>query len=159
MKTAKCRVSIIGRGVRRSAVSPDGRHSSLVARHFRAFTLIELLTVIAIIGLLAVLLAPVLKNFGKPDVTVSATRQLQDDFARARALAISQRSTVFVVFIPTNFWAQWGGANNGTPWNQLPAVIKSSTVVTQAYGAQLNGYMLVSLRDVGISRGGECQRT
>src|SRR5579872_3782665 len=70
----------------------------------RAFTLIELLTVIAIVGILAALVAPVFIHFSKPDVTEAATRQMLDDVARARQLAISQRSTVYMVFIPTNFW-------------------------------------------------------
>jgi prepilin-type N-terminal cleavage/methylation domain-containing protein len=128
--------------------------SSFVIRHFRkAFTLIELLTVIAIIGILAALLAPVLRNFAHPDVAVAATRQMLDDFARARQLAISQRTTVYMVFIPTNFWGNSVVANNTTPWNQLPTQIKTSMVVTQMYGAQLNGYMMVSLRDVGDQPG------
>ena len=107
----------------RSSACP--RHSSFVIRHLQnGFTLIELLTVIAIIGILAALLAPVIKNFSKPDANVAATRQLLDDCARARALAMSQRSTVYMVFI-----------------------------LTQAYGAQLNGYLLLSLRDVGDQPG------
>jgi prepilin-type N-terminal cleavage/methylation domain-containing protein len=147
----ECRVPSVERRVRTSA---GLRHSSFVIRHFqKAFTLIELLTVIAIIGVLAALLAPVLKNFSKPDVTVAATRQLLDDFARARQLAISERTTVFMVFIPTNFWGNNPVTPNGLPWNALPPLIKSSLVVTQLYGAQWNGYMMVSLRDVGDQPG------
>src|SRR4051812_4982181 len=100
---ANRRVSSVECRVLRSA---GFRHSSFEIRRCRdAFTLIELLTVIAIVGILAALLAPVLKNFSKPDVTVAATRQMLDDVARARQLAISQRSTVFMVFVPTNFWS------------------------------------------------------
>src|SRR5579862_1398413 len=62
----------------------------------RAFTLIELLMVIAIVGIIAVLVAPVLIHFRKPDATEAATRQMLDDFARARQLAISERSTVYL---------------------------------------------------------------
>src|SRR6266571_5117108 len=69
-----------------------------------AFTLIELLVVISIVGLLAGLAVPVVNNF-KPNVVAGATRQLLDDVARARQYAISQRTTVFMVFVPTNFWA------------------------------------------------------
>src|SRR5262249_20844059 len=69
----------------------------------RAFTLLELLVVIAIIGLLAALTAPVLNNF-RPNYTASATAQLMDAISRGRQLAISQRTTVYMVFVPTNFW-------------------------------------------------------
>jgi prepilin-type N-terminal cleavage/methylation domain-containing protein len=130
--------------------SAGSHHSSLITRHsLLAFTLIELLTVIAIIGILAALLAPVLKNFSKSDVTLAATRQMLDDCARARQMAISQRSTVYMVFIPTNFWAN----ANATAWGQLPLQIRTSTVVTQLYAAQWNGYMMVSTRDIGDQPG------
>jgi len=136
---------------------PERRMSGVEGRVRRliAFTLIELLVVIAIIGVLAALLAPSLKNFTKPDVTVAATRQMLDAMARARQLAISQRSTVYMVFIPTNFWGNWGTPPNmnTTPWNNLPPAIQTSTIVTQLYTAQLNGYMMVSLRNVGDQPG------
>jgi prepilin-type N-terminal cleavage/methylation domain-containing protein len=141
---------------RASRARRDARHSSFVIRHFReAFTLIELLTVIAIIGLLAALLAPVLKNFSKSDVTVAATRQMLDACARARQIAISQRTTVYMVFIPTNFWSDpYGFPPAG--WNELKSfapAVATSTIVTQLYAAQWNGYMMVSLRDLGDQPG------
>jgi len=163
MKTNECRASNVEYRVPRNGCRPTSSacpsHSSFVIRHFcGAFTLIELLTVIAIIGILAALLAPVIRNFSKPDATVAASRQMLDDLSRARALAIADRSTVYVVFIPTNFWGSWGGppegsVNNGTLWNQVPLPTRTSMVATQAYGAQLNGYMLISLRDVGDQPG------
>jgi prepilin-type N-terminal cleavage/methylation domain-containing protein len=110
------------------------------------FTLIELLTVIAIIGILVALVAPLLKNFSKPDVTVSATRQMLDDVARARQIAISQRTTIYMMFVPTNFWKD-------PQWNIVPTDIQSSMTVTQLYGAQWNGYMMCSLRSVGDQPG------
>ena len=126
-------------------------------RFRRAFTLIELLTVIAIIGILAALLSPVLKNFSKPDVTVAATRQLLDAVGRARQLAISDRTTVFMVFVHSNFWTD-PLSTSGNQWALMdtPAVtqlITRSTTVTQLYAAPLNGYLMVSLRDVGDQPG------
>ncbi len=121
----------------------------------RAFTLIELLTVIAIVGIIAALVAPVFIHFAKPDVTEAATRQMLDDVARARQLAISQRTTVYLVFIPTNFWGGTPGpfTPNNVPWSQLPAAVQHSTIVTQMFGAQWTGYEMVGLRKVGDQPG------
>src|SRR5258708_2452481 len=76
------------------------------------FTLIELLVVIAILGILAGLAVPALKNLGKSDANVSAARQLLDDVGRARQLALANRTTVYMVFVPTNFWAVAGSLNS-----------------------------------------------
>src|SRR5947199_9009360 len=87
------------RGLSRSTL-----HAPRSTLHAAAFTLIELLVVISIVGLLAGLAVPVVNNF-KPNVVAGATRQLLDDVARARQYAISQRTTVFMVFVTTNVWA------------------------------------------------------
>ena len=75
------------------------------------FTLTELLVVIAILGILAGLAVPALKNLGKSEANVSAARQLLDDVGRARQLALSQRTTVYMVFVPMNFWELTSGTS------------------------------------------------
>jgi prepilin-type N-terminal cleavage/methylation domain-containing protein len=107
----------------------------------RAFTLIELLVVISILGILAALTVPALKDLGKSNAQISATRQLLDDIGRARQLAISQHTTVYMVFVPTNFWGGLSGTN------------LNSVVTTNLVDKQLTGYTFASLRSVGDQPG------
>lgn len=64
------------------------------------FTLLELLIVIVIIGVLATLTVPSLKNAQKSNALASASQQLIDDISYARRLAIKDRTTVLMVFLP-----------------------------------------------------------
>lgn len=127
------------------------RQAGKPALRQRAFTLVEMLVVIAIIGIVAAISVPALKNFQKGDAEAAATRQLLDDIARARQFAISQRSTVYLVFVPRNFWDNNGYTANQPAYNALSDQDKSNAVVL--LDKQLIGYNFISVRDVGDQPG------
>jgi prepilin-type N-terminal cleavage/methylation domain-containing protein len=112
-----------------------------------AFTLIELLAVIAIIAILASIIGPSLTHLRKGDAMASGTRQMLDAVARARQLAISQRTTVYLVFVEDNFWGV-----NPAPF-LAPLTPQQQLAATNIADKQLIGYNFVSLRTVGDQPG------
>ena len=120
-------------------------------RHDSAFTLLELLVVIAILGILAAISAPTLNSF-KPNVIGAASLQLLADIGRARQLAIINRTTVYMVFVPTNFFDASG------PYSRLPATSTAGTTserdkADRLLDKQLIAYNYVSLRSLGEQPG------
>jgi len=109
--------------------------------------------VIAIIGILVGISMPVLSNF-RGDNLAGGIRQMMGDVARARQLAISQRTTVYMVFMPTNYWRD--PAFNGFPnpaYGNLSVAEKDQAA--KFYDKQRVAYNFVSLRTVGDQPGPE----
>jgi len=118
-----------------------------------AFTLVELLTVLAIIGILAAISVPAIKNFGKSDVSVSASRQLLDDIGRARQLAMSQRTTVYMVFVPTNFFNLAGGSTIFQSPSSILKTLQQWNTASNVLGMQLAGYTFMAYGALGDQPG------
>lgn len=114
-------------------------------RGMHAFTLLELLAVMAIIAIIAGLAAPMLKRLGSADGLTSGGRQLLDDFGLARSLALSTRSTVYVVFVPTNL--------NSIINFSLYTNYSDRVQLTNLMGKTYNGYALYSEHSVGDQPG------
>jgi prepilin-type N-terminal cleavage/methylation domain-containing protein len=126
----------------RISTNIEGR---LGERGMRAFTLLELLTVIAIIGILASIILPTIHGF-RPNPGAVAASQLLGDVGRARQLAISQRTTVYMVFLPTNFFAD---PNFGSAvWT--PAETERAK---RLFDKQVIGYTFIALRSLGNQPG------
>jgi prepilin-type N-terminal cleavage/methylation domain-containing protein len=114
-------------------------------RGLQAFTLLELLTVIAIIGILAAVALPTIRTF-KPNIGAAASSQLLGDVDRARQLAITHRTTVYMIFVPTNFFNDpvYGNPN----WTSTDFLRASNL-----FDKQLMAYTFVSLHSLGDQPG------
>ena len=130
----------------REAFATENRKSKIV----NAFTLVEMLVVISILGLLAALTVPALKNLGKSNASISASRQMLDGVGRARQLAIANHTTVYMIFVPTNFWVAGGQFPNNW-WSRLTSV--QQTVATNLCDKQLSGYTFVAYGAAGDQPG------
>ena len=119
-------------------------HPAFRIPHSDAFTLIEMLIVIAIIAIISAIALPAIKSF-KPDPLKTASNQLLNDLAYARRKAIADHTTVYVCFMP--------------PLNLLPGTIASSpgTLTTNDQYAllksQFTGYAMYEKRSVGDQPG------
>ena len=121
------------------------------------FTLIELLVVFTIIGLIAALSMPALKGFGQGNLVNNVVRQLTDDISLARSRAISDRCTVYVLFVSTNiswernqFQTRLNGAAMMLPAIERQRFIQNSRQLwTNLAQQQYTAYAVYASRTVG----------
>jgi prepilin-type N-terminal cleavage/methylation domain-containing protein len=112
-----------------------------------AFTLLEMIVVIAIIGLLASLTVPSFKMLGHGDVMMVASRQLIDDLALARIRAINGRTTVYVVFFPEQ--SKLGIIDDPV----VAGYFFTNITANRLLGGQLTSYAIYAERSVGDQPG------
>jgi prepilin-type N-terminal cleavage/methylation domain-containing protein len=111
------------------------------------FTLLELLVVLAVMGLLAAMTLPAMKNIRKSNTMVAAGRQLVDDLALARAKAISERTTVHVIFVPPQIDIMTFSAGN------TPEALRDQKTARRLKGGPYSTYALFAERTVGDQPG------
>ena len=105
-----------------------------------AFSLVELLVVLAIIGILATIGLPALRGLGGSNDIAAANRQLVDDLSYARFKAINERTTVYVVFVSQDIL---------TPnWNN-----QQKLEVAKKADLQYTSYALFAKRSLGDQPG------
>src|SRR6187200_3422050 len=121
--------------MRAAAVQTESRTTQ------RAFSLVELLVVMAIIGILASIGLPALRGWGGSTDIAAANRQLMDDLSYARFKAINDRTTVYVVFVSHDILTQ--------PWNNLQKV-----QISKMANLQYTSYALFAKRSLGDQPGG-----
>jgi prepilin-type N-terminal cleavage/methylation domain-containing protein len=132
---------------RKDTATPEAQSCHLLrtTRQLPAFTLIELMIVVAIMGLIAAMGVPsILQSFHKEGMR-KAVSNVEDVFAEARTRAILQNQKTAVVFYPQERRFEVEGAAGGV--NTSSGRVTSATLPDGVEIAMLD----ISLQDYGAS--------
>ena len=123
-------------------------HSGIQRQRSGAFTLLELMLVVAIIAVLAGMALPHLRGISKSNSMQAATRQLLDDVALARQRALAHRTDVYMVFLSGTVLDD---SDNRAAYGALSA--QAANELGSLLHGELRGYALIELRSVGDQPG------
>ncbi len=109
----------------------------------QAFTLIEMLAVVALIGVMLGIMLPALRGMRRGKLDQMANSQLMADLNTARHMAISGASAVYVVFFPklSDFHAELQ-AKGVVDLDAVRTHLQSSRAANDLVGGQLAAYAL-----------------
>jgi prepilin-type N-terminal cleavage/methylation domain-containing protein len=127
----------------------------LLAHKLRAFTLIELMVVIAVIGIIASIAIPALKGLGQANRSAATDRQILDDLAFARLRALNDRAPVYMVFVPANVGQALTRPSTAAITPQGKA---ERSQLTNLLATQFSAYALIAERTVGDQPGRHTRR-
>jgi prepilin-type N-terminal cleavage/methylation domain-containing protein len=133
-----------------------GRAGRGASRSGRAFTLLEMLVVVAIIGMLAAVSVPAIRALTQTNTLAAGHRQLLDDLAYARQLAVSGRRVVYLVLAPPTLRAHADTIRRADARFYPPAVKdRALRQLTNLFEGQYTAYALFTRRSVGDQPGRE----
>ncbi|MFP5248031.1 MAG: Tfp pilus assembly protein FimT/FimU [Thermoanaerobaculia bacterium] len=88
-------------------------------RYSRGFSLAEMLTVVAIIGVLSLISVPAFINYQRANYLRSAVRAVAQDMRKCRQAAITRNALVRMQFVSSTQYQLQQSLDNGTTWTAL----------------------------------------